>query len=158
MRVEKDFKEFIGLLNDQSVKYLIVGGFAVAFHGKPRNTKDLDIWIEPTIDNATKMINVLNLFGFGDLEIEPQDFLNENTVIQLGYSPIRIDLMSAISGVPKFADAWQNRSEGKYGEQPTYFIGLEELIANKKAANRLQDLTDVEILLKVKNKLFTRKR
>jgi len=91
-----DFKEFIESLNGNGVRYLVVGGDAVAFHGHPRYTKDIDIWIEPTPENAAKIVKALDQFGFGSLMLIEADFLVPNQIIQLGYPPNRIDLMSTL--------------------------------------------------------------
>ncbi len=149
MRLEKDFAEFIELLNKHAVEYLIVGGYAVAFHGKPRNTKDIDIWIHPTEKNAASLMQVLAAFGFGSLGLCAADFLTTDTVVQLGYSPVRIDLLSTIPGVT-FSTAWERRQQGRYGDQTANFIGLDDLIVNKQTVGRLQDLADVELLQEVK--------
>ncbi len=95
--LSKDFKEFIESLNANRVRYLVVGGYAVALHGYPRYTKDLDVWIEPTAQNAQNVLNALTEFGFGSLDINTGDFLEDNTIIQLGHPPNRIDLMTTLS-------------------------------------------------------------
>jgi hypothetical protein len=97
--LNQDFKEFIQSLNDNQVRYLIIGGYAVAFHGYPRYTKDIDIWIEISLDNAEKIVKALQQFGFGSLELKPNDFLISNQVVQLGYPPNRIDLITSPDGV-----------------------------------------------------------
>ena len=97
--LSRDFREFIESLNANSVRYLVVGGYAVALHGYPRYTKDLDVWIEPTAQNAQNVLNALTAFGFDSLDISTGDFLEENTIIQLGYPPNRIDLMTTLSGL-----------------------------------------------------------
>ena len=112
MKTEKDYKKFLELLNNNQVKYCIVGSYAFAFHAKPRYTKDLDILIEPTKDNAAKIITVLKEFGFESLNIEEDDFLNENQIIQLGYEPLRIDILTSISGCT-FPEVWSNKVKGR---------------------------------------------
>src|SRR4030066_352560 len=94
-----DFKEFIQLLNDNQVRYLVVGGYAVALHGYPRYTKDIDIWIELAPANASRIVRALEKFGFGSLGLKEQDFLEADTIIQLGYPPRRIDLLTTLPGV-----------------------------------------------------------
>ena len=149
MRIEKDFKEFIELLNCNKVKYLVVGGFAVAFHAIVRFTKDIDIFVEASEENSKKIINVLKSFGFGDIGVTERDFQNTDQIIQLGYPPLRIDIITSISGV-EFKKAWENRIVGKYGSIPCFFISSEDLIKNKQASGRPQDIADIKILEKIK--------
>ena len=145
MRVEKDYEEFLKLLNRHRIQYCIVGAYAVAFHARPRYTKDIDILIEVSKDNARKMVQALDEFGFGDLELTEEDFLEEGLIIQLGYEPVRIDLLTAISGCT-FKEIWDNKEFGDYGAEKVIFIGKEELIKSKKAAGRTQDAADLELL------------
>jgi len=146
---QKDFKEFLELLNKNKVKYLIVGGYALAYHSKPRFTGDIDIWIEPTPENAKKTLNTLRDFGFGELEIEESDIIKEGNIIQLGYPPNRIDLITSIDGVV-FKNAWNNRVEGKFGSnaKKVNYISRANFIKNKEALNRLKDKTDIEWIKK----------
>ena len=148
MRVEKDFREFIELLNKNNVKYLVVGGFAIAFHSIPRYTKDIDILVEPSKENSKKLISALKQFGFGDIGLSEDSFQQLDQIIQLGYPPLRIDLLTSIIGVT-VETAWKNRENGTYGDIPCYFISKEDLIKNKKTAGRKQDIADVESLTKV---------
>src|SRR5476651_466363 len=111
MILEKDFQEFIELLNKHEVAYMVVGAHALAFHGRPRHTGDLDIWINPSEQNAIKLVDVLNEFGFGSLGLTKSDFLKENYVTQLGYPPLRIDILNTISGV-EFDEAYANKVTG----------------------------------------------
>ena len=140
-----DFKEFIESLNDNGVRYLVVGGYAVAFHGHPRYTKDIDIWIEMTPENAAKVVNALDQFGFGSLGLKEADFLVPDQIIQLGYPPNRIDLMSTLPGVD-FSTCYSSRIQIEVDEVPVNFINLDNLKKNKKASSRHQDLADLENL------------
>lgn len=149
MKVEKDYEEFFGLLNRNKVRYCIAGAFAVAFYAKPRYTKDIDILIEPTATNARRILKVLEEFGFGELSLSQQDLTTEGNVIQLGFEPIRIDLLTKLEGF-QFTDIWNNRTSGTYGAEKVHFIGLEDLIKNKKQAGRPTDLADLQLLEKVK--------
>ncbi len=151
MRVENDFKEFIELLNKNHVKYLVVGGFAIAFHAIPRYTKDIDVLVEPGTENSKKIISVLEQFGFGNIGLSEDSFRQANQIIQLGYPPLRIDLLTSITGV-MFETAWENRENGTYGDVPCYFISKEDLIKNKKATGRKQDKADIESLRKISDK------
>jgi predicted nucleotidyltransferase len=146
MILNPDFKEFFQLLEEKKVRYMIIGGFAVAYHGYPRYTKVVDIWIMIESDNAEKMAAVLKDFGFESLGLEEKDFLTEDIIIQLGYAPNRIDL---IMGLPEviFEDAYTRRDEEKIDGVQLSFIGLEDLRAIKKASGRMQDLADLENFL-----------
>ena len=148
MRIEKDFKEFIALLNENKVKYLIVGGFAFAFYVEPRYTKDIDILVEASEENSKKIIDALTAFGFGNIGLKEEDFQKPGQIIQLGYAPVRIDIITSIAGVP-FAPAWKNKVESKYGDIPCFFISKEDLIRNKQKAARPRDITDVTKLKKI---------
>lgn len=143
--LNQDFKEFIQFLNVNRVRYLIVGGYAVAFYGYPRYTKDIDIWIEASPKNAEKVMKALQDFGFGSLELTIEDFSNSHQVIQLGYPPSRIDLLTSVDGI-EFEDCYGSRVETKLDGISVDFIDLENLRANKKASGRLQDLADLENL------------
>lgn len=145
MVLNQDFREFIALLNANNVRYLIVGGYAVTFHGYPRYTNDIDIWIMPEESNATRIIKVLNEFGFGSLDIQRNDLLSLDNVIQLGYPPNRIDLLTHISGV-EFEHCYKNRVKLNIEGLIIDFIDLESLKINKKASGRYKDLNDVENL------------
>jgi len=141
----QDFEEFLKLLNKYKVRYLIVGGYAYAIHAEPRFTKDLDIFIESSKHNAQKLLKVLEDFGFGSLDISENDFLKPAQVIQLGQAPMRIDLLTSISGV-SFDDAWKNKISGKYGKQSVLFIGKEDFKENKRATGRKSDKDDLDKL------------
>ncbi|MBU4287009.1 MAG: hypothetical protein KKI12_02425 [Proteobacteria bacterium] len=143
--LSKDFKEFIKLLNENNVKYLVVGGYAVAFHGHPRYTKDLDIWIESSPKNAQRLLSALDQFGFGSLGLELEDFIAANQIIQLGYPPNRIDLLTTAGGLD-FGECYKSKvSEYIHGIQID-FIDIENLKKNKRATGRSQDLADLENL------------
>lgn len=148
MRVEKDFKEFIALLNKNRVRYLIVGGFAYSFYAEPRFTKDIDIFIESSKENAEKILKSIKNFGFTDITLTYKDFLEPDQIIQLGIAPLRIDIITSIRGVD-FQSAWKNRVIGRYGDIETYFISKADLIKNKQASGRKQDLADIEKLEKI---------
>jgi hypothetical protein len=132
-------------LRARKVKALIVGGYAFAFHARPRYTKDIDIWIEPTPENAQCLLQALDDFGFGSLGLKVEDFSKPGQIVQLGFPPNRIDLLTSIKGL-NFEEAWQSRVEDSYGEAKVFYLGMDDLIRNKKAVGRLQDQADVEIL------------
>ena len=143
--ISQDFKEFIVSLNENDVEYLIVGGYAVAIYGHPRYTKDLDVWLSPTQANITKLLKALSDFGFESTQLKVEDFLNEDNVIQLGYPPNRIDLLTAIDGV-QFSSSFADRKIIQLQEIELPVISLSHLIQNKLSAGRLQDLADAEKL------------
>lgn len=140
-----DFREFLRFLNENRVRYLLVGGYAVGLHGYPRYTKDLDIWVEASQENAERVIKAIEDFGFASLELTPQDFLEPGVFIQIGYPPVRIDLLTQPSGVV-FAECYENREQIEVDGLTIPVIGLEDLRKNKKSAGRSQDLADLEKL------------
>ncbi|MBI4771558.1 MAG: hypothetical protein HY784_14390 [Chloroflexi bacterium] len=143
--VNQDFREFIQSLNGNQVRYLVVGGYAVAFHGHPRYTKDLDVWVEMTPANAASLVRALAEFGMGSLGLKESDFLVPDQIIQLGYPPRRIDLLTTLPAV-EFDDCYAARVQVDVEGTPVNFIDLENLRKNKKAAGRSQDLADLESL------------
>ncbi len=145
MEVQKDFKELLELLNEHSVKYLVVGGYALAFHGTPRFTGDLDIFIKADKANAKRIVSALNEFGFGCLDLTTDDFIKPGMVVQLGVPPVRVDLITSITGVP-WEQAYKNRIRGKYSDVTVNYISRDDLIANKRATARKKDIADVEAL------------
>jgi predicted nucleotidyltransferase len=149
MKVEKDYEDLLGLFNKHKVEYLIVGSFAVAFYSKPRYTKDIDILINPTIENANRIVIALEEFGFKGAGLTPDDFLKKGQIIQLGYEPVRIDILTSINGL-EFNKAWKNKNPGQYGNETVQFIGLKDLIKIKTLANRKLDKHDLKFLKKIK--------
>jgi len=132
-------------LNARGVKAVIIGGHAVAYHAKPRYTKDLDLLVEPSTENARRLLTALEDFGFGDVDLEPDDFTTAGRVVQLGVAPNRIDILNSIEGVT-FEQVWAGRVPGRYGQSQVFYIGKPELILNKRAAGRPQDLADLDWL------------
>jgi hypothetical protein len=145
MEVQKDFKEFLALLNAHEADFMIVGGYALAFHGAPRYTGDIDVFIKPDSKNAQLIMKVLEELGFSSLELSIDDFKKEDSVVQLGLPPVRIDIITSISGVTwEQADA--SKEPGKYGEVPVFYIGKNQYVANKRAIGRAKDIADIEAL------------
>ena len=136
------------LLNSHDVEYVVVGGHAVAFHGYPRFTGDIDFLIRTTPDNVSRVLKVLDVFGFGNVGVVERDLLERGRVLQLGHPPNRIDLLTSISGVD-FDSAWEQRVQTLMDDQPVALLGWDELIRNKRAAGRQKDLADLEKLLAV---------
>jgi len=145
MELFPDFKELLELLNAHEVDYLIVGGYALALHGAPRFTGDLDIYLGIHQDNAKKVLSVLNEFGFGALNLSEKDFTQSDQIIQLGVPPIRIDFITSIDGV-EWDAAWANREKGSWDHTPVAYLSRDDFIANKRASGRLKDLADIESL------------
>ena len=143
--LNQDFKEFRQLLNDNQVKYLVIGGYAVAVHGHPRYTKDIDIWIEISEENAQKLVTALTQFGFESLGLTSEDFQTPHQIIQLGYPPNRIDLITNPDGID-FQTCYDSKIEVTLNDVPVKFINLDNLKKNKLASGRLQDLADLEKL------------
>ena len=143
--LDKDFVEFIECCAGRDVRFLIVGGYALAAHGHPRATKDLDVWILLDPENADQLVAALADFGMESVGLTADDFLEPGTVIQLGYPPVRIDLLTSATGV-EFSECWDRRMVVPVGTADAGFIAYDDLIANKKASGRSQDLVDVEIL------------
>lgn len=141
-KTEKDYEELLELFNKHKVRYCIVGAYAVAFHSIPRYTKDMDLFVEASPQNAKKVLQALREFGFSSLKLKEQDFSKAGKTIQLGYEPIRVDILTSIDGCA-FSQVWKNRKRGAYGRQKVYFIGKKDLIKNKKASNREQDKADL---------------
>lgn len=142
--LNRDFKEFAELLNGHGVEYLVVGGYALAAHGHPRYTGDIDFWVRPSADNLERLLTALGEFGFGSLGLKVADFGNDS-VVQLGQPPRRIDLLTAIDGVD-FAACFERREEVEVAGVRLSIIGLQDFKANKRASGRLKDLADLESL------------
>jgi hypothetical protein len=132
-------------LNDADVRYLVVGGYAVFFHAEPRYTKDLDVWVEPSADNAPRVHRALGAFGTPLGDVAVADFAKPGITFQIGVAPNRIDILTEVSGVT-FATAWPHRCEARYGDQRMWVLGREELVLNKRTTGRPQDLLDLEVL------------
>lgn len=141
----QDFKEFVELLINHKAEYLIVGGYAVGVHGHPRYTGDLDIWLNPTQENANRILACVNEFGFASFGLKQDDFTKEGNIVQLGYPPLRIDLLTQIDGVT-FSECYQNKIQVEIEGLLVNFIGYNDLIKNKKESGRLRDLDDLNNL------------
>jgi hypothetical protein len=140
-----DFLDFITLLDQRSVEYLIVGGYAVGFHGFPRNTGDIDFFVSINEENAEKLVRVLDDFGFGGIGIEREDFLKPFFVVEIGREPRKIQILTGIDGV-SFQECLKGAVECEYLERKLRFIGLDALVRNKRASGRPKDLIDVQAL------------
>jgi len=153
----RDYEEFIAALNAHGVRYLIVGAHAVAHHAQPRATKDLDILIDPTPANARRVLSALReFFGGKDPGFKVADLTDPRWVVQLGVAPVRIDLLSHLSGSPSFAILWRNRIEASFGSVKAHYLALDDLIRTKEATGRVQDRADLRILKRVEKSVAKR--
>lgn len=142
MQLQKDIREFIELLLSHKVEFLVVGGYALACHGAPRFTEDIDFLVRLSEENAARIESVLQAFGFGQVGLSRNDFLKPDQVIQLGRAPNRIDLLTGISGVT-WENAWQDKEPMNWDGLSLWVLSRENLIRNKRASGRPQDLADV---------------
>jgi hypothetical protein len=142
MNIHPDFRDFIISLQDSNVTFLIVGAYALARHGTPGFTGELDVWIKPDAENALALLTSLQNFGFSSLKITEEDILSGQT-IQLGYPPVRIDLQTKLTGLAT-DEIWDGKVEGSFGDLTVYYLGKESLIKNKRALGRNKDLADID--------------
>ena len=144
-RLPKDFKEFLLLLNEKKVEYMVIGGYAVGYHGYPRSTGDLDVWVGMSPVNAARVVMALREFGFDIPKLSPDLFLEEDRIVRMGVVPFRIEVVTTISGV-HFEECYAARDVGLLDDVEASFISLHHLKINKEASGRLKDLTDLENL------------
>ena len=142
-----DFKEFLKLLNDAEVEYLLIGGYAVGYHGYPRTTADMDVWVAISAKNASKLVDVFHHFGMQDAKLTPELFLQRGKIIRMGVPPMRIEVLTEIDGV-RFAECYAAREVVTLGGQKVNMISLRHLRTNKHASGRHKDLDDLEHLPK----------
>lgn len=145
MEVQSDFRDLLELFNKRQVEFLLVGGYALAFHGAPRYTGDMDIFIRISSQNASRIMAALRDFGFGSVGLTEDDFQKENMVVQLGVPPVRVDIVTSLTAI-SWEEAHSDRVQGKYGDVSVSYIGRDQLISNKKAMGRKKDLADLEAL------------
>jgi hypothetical protein len=147
MALNSDLREFLQLLNTNVVEYIVVGGVAVGFHGYPRYTGDLDVWVRPTAENAKRVFKAISEFGFGNIGLQPEDFEQPHRTVQLGFPPFRLDILTGITGVEN-DDLWSSRVKAELEGIPVEVIGRDDLIRNKEATRRPQDIADADKLKK----------
>jgi hypothetical protein len=145
MEVQQDFRDLLELFNKHKVDFIIVGAYALGFHGAPRYTGDLDIFVMPDPINAKSIMQALNEFGFGSVGLSAADFEKEGKVIQLGRPPVRVDIITSITGVA-WEQARSGRVKGQFGDLMVYFIGRDDFIKNKRALGRKKDIADLEAI------------
>lgn len=146
MDLSQDFRDLLELFNEAGVRYLVAGGYATSVYAVPRYTKDLVIWLEPTEENAKAVLVALEKFGFGSVGLQTEDFTKPDHVIQLGYEPNRVDLLTQLKGLD-FETAFTRKNVFKLSDVEVNFISPDDLVTNKQAVGRLQDLADVEQIL-----------
>lgn len=144
-RINSDFKDIVSALSSARVRFLVVGGVAVIEYTEPRYTKDLDLWVEPTLENAKRVLAALKKFGAPLAGVTAEDFTNEQLVYQMGVEPVRIDVLMSLEGVT-FAAAWADKKVVRWGRTAVPLLSPAHLVANKKRVGRPQDLADVERL------------
>jgi predicted nucleotidyltransferase len=145
--LHNDFADFLKLLNERKVRYLIVGGYAVAYHGYPRYTGGLDVFVEASPENAAKLVEVYGEFGFNRPDLKPEMFMIPDNVIRIGHEPVRLEVLTSISGVA-FGDAYVRRIDVAVNDLVVPFISLVDLIKNKISTGRGKDRVDAEALQK----------
>jgi predicted nucleotidyltransferase len=145
--LHKDFTDFLRLLNERKVRYLVIGGYAVAYHGCPRYTGDLDVFVEASPENATRLVGVYREFGFDLPDLKPELFTTTDNIVRVGHEPVRLKVLTGISGIT-FADAHARRIDVTLNDLLVPFISFEDLIKNKTSTGRGKDLVDAEALRK----------
>jgi hypothetical protein len=145
LQLPPDFSEFLSLLNSEQVEYLLLGGYAVSFYGVPRATGDMDVWINPTPGNAMHLVAALRRFGFANPSITPERFQHPGQVFRMGVPPLRIELLTSVSGL-EFSAAYANRQRTQIGDTDVTLIHLDDLKTNKRAVGRRKDLDDLDNL------------
>jgi len=145
MEIQPDFRELLALFNAHDVEFIVVGGYALAFHGVPRFTGDLDILVNSTAENPRRILDALDEFGFQSVGLSTGDFEKPDTVVQLGVPPVRVDLITSLTGVSS-EEAFSTKVKGDFGDIQVHYVGREQFIANKRAIGRKRDLADLEAL------------
>jgi len=145
MEIQEDFKELLALFNSRGVEYLITGAHTLAYHGAPRYTGDLDLYVRPSEDNALRIMEALTEFGFGDVGLSVGDFSVPGQIIQLGFPPVRIDLITSLTGV-SWAEADAGKVPGNFVGVAVSYLGRDQFVVNKRATGRMKDLADLEAL------------
>lgn len=145
IKLAKDFKDFLSLCLNHELRFMVIGGYAVVHHSRPRYTGDLDLWVDAAPENAERVVTVLRAFGFRGDDISTGMITDQKQIIRMGFEPMRLELFTRIPGV-SFADSYERRVFAKIGRMQVPFIGLEDLKANKRASGRLKDLQDLEEL------------
>jgi hypothetical protein len=143
MEVQQDFRDLLELFNKHKVDYIIVGAYALGFHGAPRYTGDLDVFVRPDPSNARSIMQALHEFGFESVGLTAADFEEEGKIVQIGFLPVRVDIITSITGV-SWEQARSGRVKGRFGDLMVHYIGRDDFIANKRALGRKKDIADLE--------------
>ncbi len=143
--VERDFRELLALFNAHKVEYVVVGAYALAFHGAPRYTGDLDILVRPDVGNARRILDALDEFGFASSGLTIEDFAEPGKVVQLGVAPVRVDIVTSVTGV-SWEEVAAGCKAGSYGDQTVNYLGKEQFVRNKRAVGRKKDIADLEAI------------
>ena len=143
--MNQDFLDLLRAFIDHNVRFLIVGAYALGVHGRPRATGDLDVWVDPTPENAVKVMSALEQFGAPTVEVSAEDFSRPGIVFQMGLPPLRIDVLTELTGLT-FSEAWSTRTRAAFGPITADVIGRDAFIKNKRATGRARDLGDIEAL------------
>jgi hypothetical protein len=153
--MNSDFKDLLQIFAEEKVEYLVVGAYAVIHYTQPRYTKDIDLWIRPSVENASRIARAFRRFGIPLIEVTQDDFAHEGLQYVIGVSPCQVDFLTSLPGAPDFETAWNSRATGTGEGIPIYFLGKADLIAAKQTAGRLQDLADIEEINRVKDASYT---
>ncbi len=145
MNIHPDFEDFLKFLNDEAVDYLIVGGYAVAFHGYVRATNDMDLFFRNTEETIGRIVKALERFGIPTTEKDWKRFSAPGNIIRIGVPPVLLEMINNISGV-EFDEAWEHRVKGSYGKTPVWYVSLPDLLRNKRLSGRPKDLVDFDEL------------
>ncbi len=145
MSLNRDFSELLSELNAGGARYLLVGGYALSFYGRPRATGDLDLWIDSTRENAETVFRVLANYGAPLEGVIPADFAKPGTVLQIGVSPNRVDILTSLSGLI-FEEAWENRKPITFGDIPLFVLSETDFVRNKRSVGRAQDIVDADAI------------
>lgn len=148
----RDYEEFVESLNRSGARYLIIGAHAVALHARPRATKDLDLYLEPTEENAERVLAAIREFLGSDLGLRHEDLCTPGRIVQLGVAPTRIDLIATLAGGLGFQEAWKRRADAPFGGVPAHYLSLDDLIQEKESAGRDQDKADLRSLRRAREK------
>lgn len=151
MATNPDFRDLLSALSDTGADYLLVGGHAVMLYTSPRYTKDFDLWVRPSLGNAVKVLAALRAFGAPTADLTAEDLATPGTIFQIGVEPNRVDIITSIDGVA-FDAAWPGRRASRYDDVEIAVLGIDDLITNKRASGRPQDLLDVERLEQARSK------
>lgn len=142
--MNSDFKDLLRIFAEEQVEYLVVGAYAVIHYTQPRYTKDMDLWIKPSVENAARVAKAFRKFGIPLIEVTQDDFAHEGLQYVIGMEPCQVDFLTSLPGSPDFETAWKSRSTGSEGDIPVHFLGKDHLVSAKQTAGRLQDLADIE--------------